>query len=147
MRPNSSDAQFVVPMGLIQAGTVAALDHSRGSWRGRDFHRTEYVDAIRATSTNLLSGFRSGEADRHHHRGRPLRTREAGSSLNWINNLRRSVASELEPDSNSPVCGSEPAALEASSRQWCGPQTEDIARSGDRPSIPGPAAVSTTWTT
>ncbi len=34
---------------------VAALDHSRGSWRGRDFTGTEYVDAIRGDLNERLA--------------------------------------------------------------------------------------------
>lgn len=34
---------------------LAALDHSRGSWRGRDFTGTEYVDAIRGDLNERLA--------------------------------------------------------------------------------------------
>lgn len=39
----------------IKQERLAALDHSRGSWRGRDFTGTEYVDAIRGDLNERLA--------------------------------------------------------------------------------------------
>ncbi len=118
-----------VPRDWIKQERLAALDHSRGSWRGRVRH--QYVDAIRGDLNNDLLSARSGVAIDH--RGRPASRRARGSRF-----ARRTLTTVRDPRYGtvrfelSPVAG-ENRRSRPSSRQWCGPLvTRDIARIGGR---------------